>query len=242
MHAIQQQGHLTIHTQNSQLGDHEAALMKQDAGDYVILSITDTGSGMDKETRERIFDPFFSTKGENGTGLGMSQVYGFVERSNGAIKVYSEPGHGTRITLYFPRHLDNSDTINITNNSHTEDLSGLETILFVDDEPSLLNLAEATLRNHGYSVICANSAKEALEILEHNTVDVLFSDVVMPDINGYQLAREVQNKYPYVKIRLTSGFSDSHVDDHDYAHLTQNLLHKPYTSTELLKSIRDLLS
>jgi len=238
MHATDHQGQLTIRTHNVHLSDSDCLSLKLDTGDYISLSVTDTGSGMDKETKERIFDPFFSTKGESGTGLGLSQVYGFVERSRGAINVYSEAGHGTRFTLYFPRYSDNAAGMEKAENIKAENLSGNETILVVDDEPALLNLANATLGAQGYHVICANNAKEALKLLEENAVDIMFSDVVMPEMDGYQLAQIVQKKYPAMKIQLASGFSDSRNNNRESAALHKNLLHKPYSSSELLKCIR----
>lgn len=246
MHAIEGAGEITILTHNETLDQRDATILQLEPGDYVLLSITDTGTGMDEETREKIFEPFYSTKGDRGTGLGLSQVYGFIERSRGAIKVYSEVGLGSRLTIYFPRHLENKDDedndgINHTKVNAKEKLAGTETILVVDDETGLRNLTSEMLRQQGYQVFCAKTGKEALELLEQEEIDLLLSDVIMPEMDGYQLSAIVKEKYPSVKIQLASGFSDGrHVKVSDDT-LHKNLLHKPYHSEQLLKVIRELL-
>ncbi|MDH3326293.1 MAG: PAS domain S-box protein [Gammaproteobacteria bacterium] len=242
MHAINGNGQLTIQTLNESIDTITAHELQLAPGDYVVFSITDTGCGMDETTRDRIFEPFYSTKGNLGTGLGLSQVYGFIERSNGAIKVYSEPGQGTQFKLYFTRHLAH-DSISITGPiAASPSYRGNETILLVDDEPALLSLTSEILRGQGYHVICAERAKKALEILEKEPVDVLLSDVIMPDMDGYQLANIVREKYPAIKIQLASGFTDDRHNNMTNNSLCQNMLHKPYVSKKLLKQIRTLLN
>jgi len=243
MHAIEGNGKLTIETRNEIITKIDAESLQIEPGDYILLSITDTGTGMDQLTKEKIFDPFYSTKGEKGTGLGLSQVYGFVERSHGSIQVYSELGHGTRLTLYFPRDLEGENEEYSEEINNEIKLTGTETILIVDDEPALVKLSFTILTKAGYHVITAGSAKEALEILEHESksVDVLLSDVIMPDMDGYQLAAIVIKKYPNIKIQMASGFSDDrHLDIID-DNFREALLNKPYHSTALLKRIRELL-
>ncbi len=242
MHAMKSEGLLTLYTGNKKINDRDARSLRMKAGDYVLFSITDTGSGMDEATKEKIFDPFFSTKGECGTGLGLSQVYGFVERSDALIKVSSEPRHGTRFTLYFPRCRESQGQDLETNKAQEViDLRGKETILIVDDESALLNLSCEILSQQGYNILCAHSGKQALEILAHESIDLLFSDIIMPEMDGYQLASMVQKKYPDVKIQLVSGYSNGHhvnmVDDS----LHQNLIYKPFNTQSLLKKIRVLL-
>lgn len=246
MHAIAGQGELTIQTRNEKLNKADAAVLQIKPGDYVLLSITDTGSGMDAQTKEKIFEPFYSTKGDSGTGLGLSQVYGFVGRSGGAIKVYSEIGLGSRLTLYFPRYVENKEEKNNENIIQVKvdankNLSGSETILVVDDESGLRNLTSKILMQQGYKVLCAESGKQALEVLEKEKVDLLFSDVIMPEMDGYQLAEIVQKKYPAIKIQLASGFSDGRHEAVKDGTLHKNLLNKPYHSERLLKIIRELL-
>lgn len=243
MHAMGSSGRLTFVTTNEKFNESEARMLQIIPGDYVMLKIIDTGCGMEQDVTKKIFEPFFSSKGIEGTGLGLSQVYGFIKRSHGAIKVYSELGHGTQMTLYFPRYVgekvthkpDDLNTISIL------DLSGEETILVVDDEPSLAELATEILRKHGYRVICTYSAMQALEVLEKEEVNLLLTDVIMPEMDGYQLTSIVQAKYPSIKILLASGFSDvSCADLIDNSPLSR-LLNKPYTSHTLLQQIRELL-
>lgn len=241
MHAIEGSGQITFQTRNKHIQTFNAKLLQLEPGDYITLSIIDTGCGMDTETQERIFDPFYSTKGEFGTGLGLSQVYGFIERSNGAIKVYSEQNQGTRFTLYFPRYVGNEDKPLSKKINNVANLTGSETILVVDDEPALLNLTSVILGQQGYNVIKTESSKQALEILKNESVALLLSDVIMPEMDGYELATIVQNKYPNVKIQLASGFSDDrHLKNLDEK-LHNNLLHKPYHAQTLLRKIRELL-
>lgn len=246
MHAIEGHGELTIQTRNERLNEIDAITLQISAGDYVLLSITDTGKGMDDKTKEKIFEPFYSTKGELGTGLGLSQVYGFVERSHGVIKVYSEVGLGSRLTLYFPRYIDekvknDNEEVNQDKKSSATSLSGTETILVVDDERGLRNVTSEMLRINGYQVHCAEHGKHALEVLENEEIDLLFSDVIMPEMDGFQLAAIVLKKYPSVKIQLTSGFSDGRHEAMSNDTLYNNLLSKPYHSEALLKKIRELL-
>ena len=242
MHAIEGNGQVTFETRNEAINKIDAQQLNMAAGEYVLLSITDTGCGMDSETKERVFDPFFTTKGELGTGLGLSQVYGLVQRSQGSIKIYSEPEHGSRFTLYFPRYYVNELEKTQSEEGEVSNLSGNQTILVVDDESALEKLTSHILREQGYHVFSANSGEEALLILEKESVDLLLSDVIMPEMDGYQLAAVVHEKYPDVKIQLASGFSDErHVDSTNLS-LQQNLLHKPYHSKKLLLRIHELIN
>jgi len=241
MHAMDTGGQLTFQTRNRQVSVTEASSLQLDEGDYVVLSIEDTGRGMDKETCSKIFDPFFSTKGNKGTGLGLSQVYGFVERSDGVIKVDSEPGKGTRFDLYFPRYRQSKSNFTTDKSLSSQNCNGSETVLIVDDEESLLSLGKEILSEHGYKTLCAKSAEQALEILKTESIDVLFSDVIMQNMDGYELAAIVQKKYPLIKTLLTSGFAnvdDSYMDANKLQH---NILRKPYSSEEFIKRIRRLL-
>ena len=242
MHAMPDGGQLTLSTANHQLAEEDAQFLGLAAGDYVMLMITDTGAGMDKEIQRQIFDPFFTTKGEVGTGLGLSQVYSFTQRAKGAIKVFSEDGEGSRFVLYFPRYCS-ADYIYGGNQPviPTEDWSGNEAILVVDDESELLNLTHEVLSKNGYRVLCANGAEQALNILQTETVDLLLSDVIMPNMDGYQLAAKVLSLYPAIKIQLTSGFSDNRNHDLVSDELHRNILYKPYNSLQLLQCVRTVL-
>jgi PAS domain S-box-containing protein len=241
LHAMEGQGRLTIQTKNAVVDKYLSDKLQLPQGDYIQVSFTDTGCGMDQETVTKIFDPFYSTKGDLGTGLGLSQVYGFVERSQGAIKVYSEVGEGTQLNLYFPRYLSDSIKEGGNNKLDQNQPRGNETILVVDDEPALLEVTSEILGDKGYHVLRANSAREALQILEKNAVDLLLSDVIMPDMDGYELANIVQKKYPTIKIQLASGFSDNrHVSLLDEA-LRKGMLNKPYKGNVLLTRVREIL-
>jgi len=241
MHSMEAGGQLTFQTQNKYIDGRDARSLDMNTGNFVVLNIIDTGCGIDKPVLDKIFDPFFSTKGDRGTGLGLSQVYGFVQSNGGNIKVYSEPGKGTHFSLYFPSYYGKDNDNELEKDKKLETLTGKETILIVDDEPALLDLAAEILSQQEYKVICAQSARQALDLLENNTVDLMLSDVIMPEIDGYQLAASVQKKYPDVKIQLVSGFSDDRhlnmVDDN----LHKNLISKPYNAQELLQGIRKLL-
>jgi len=242
MHAIDGTGEILIRTRNESIDELTAKTLQLAPGNYALLNISDTGSGMDAETKERIFEPFYTTKNQMGTGLGLAQVYGFVERSGGKIKVYSEPGKGTQFSLYFPkyeRRQGNPDIPLSQSTAVTLDYSGHETILVVDDEPALLNLTAEILSQQGYNVLKAKSGKEALQLLANHKINLLFSDVIMPDMDGYQLAEIVSETYPATKIQLASGFTDNRQTSNA---LTQHVLHKPYSSENLLKKVRTLLN
>ena len=251
MHAMEAEpgGLLSFQTGNLTISSIESRILQIPEGDYVRVSVTDTGCGMDSATKQKIFEPFFSTKGEKGTGLGLSQVYGFVERSSGIVKVYSEPGRGTQFEFYFPRYRSADERQTAERSAQTSeppqtaDATNRHLILVVDDEPALQTLASEILNQHGYQTLCANNAREALEILRNTDhIDLVLSDVIMPAMDGYQLAALIREHYPKVKIQLASGFSDQRHSGHEDDSLHRNLLHKPYNSADLLQRIRQLLS
>jgi len=242
MHAMPDGGSLTLSSHNLHLKESDSHKIDIPPGDYVQLLIKDTGIGMSSEIQQQIFDPFFTTKGSEGTGLGLSQVYGFVQQSGGKIKVYSQPGQGTSIELYLPRHKGSEGTS--TEETSTGSLllpSGQETVLVVDDEIALLDLAEENLTTYSYTVFRAENAEQALDILKTQTIDLLLSDVIMPGMDGYQLASEVERLYPKVKIQMISGFTDESNTKLDNDRLHQQRLHKPYNLEDLLRRIRKLL-
>ncbi len=242
LHAMNTGGQLTIQTNNKQLSLADVQHLNIAAGDYILLSISDTGCGMTALIKEKIFDPFYTTKGDQGTGLGLSQVYGFVESCGGLIKVYSEMDHGSRFTLYFPR----SDQ-NITNqekpiSKKSQNFKGTESLLVVDDEPDMLNLVHDTFKAQGYNVFTATDGKHALQVLEKNSIDLIISDVIMPNMDGYQLAAKVLESYPQIKIQMVSGFSDERHNNMMDTSLYENMIYKPYSSNTLLARIHELLN
>ena len=239
MHAMEQSGELTFITRNKKFNAEDAAKHGIDAGDYVMLSLTDTGEGMDYETKSRMFEPFYSTKGDKGTGLGLSQVYGFVQSHDGHINVFSELAKGTCVSLYFPRDNEVEKIASVSIENKEDKLSGTETILIVDDEPTLLTMTSKMLTPRGYRVLTANSGEQALVVLERESVDLLLSDIIMPNIDGNQLAAKVTKLYPHIKIQLVSGYSDiaGKIDNS----LHEQIIRKPFSSLVLLKQIRILL-
>ncbi|MBL4608892.1 MAG: response regulator [Pseudomonadales bacterium] len=242
MHAIEGSGQFVIQTRNQTVSPSTVNVSGLKPGDYVVLSFKDTGCGMDKHTQERVFEPFFTTKGEKGTGLGLSQAYGYVKQHGGLIKVQSQLGKGTIFTLYFPRYVQKTRNDSpIEQPTNQNEYTGNGTILLVDDEVALLNLSSAVLEEHGYTVIAVDSAEKALKILTQQTVDLLLSDVLMPEMDGYQLTSIVKDKYPDIKIQLVSGFSDVHNVDLVENALYENTLIKPVKSAVLLKRVGELL-
>ncbi len=241
MHAIKGNGQIKITTHNITITESNIKTPELDVGEYVKLSIADTGCGIEDHIKERIFDPFYTTKGDKGTGLGLSQVYGFVSRCNGSIDVDSKIGQGTTFNLYFPKLQCENSIKEETKTEQEINTYGSETILVVDDEPALLNLTYAILNKHGYKVLRAESAKLALEILESEHVDLLISDIIMPEMDGYELASIVHDNYPHIKIQLVSGFSNQENLNHKNCALSENMLPKPYSIKALVTKIQQLL-
>lgn len=244
MHAMPEGGELKIATSNFQVGSLDAQVLNIPMGDYIKLTIVDTGIGMTDDVVSHIFEPFYSTKGEKGTGLGLSQVYNFVTQYKGAIKVYSEVGHGTCFSIYLPRYLSKHSTGKVENTftENETELYGTASILIVDDEPKILELTKNILSSHGYKVFCASNGKEALTLLKNETVNLVLSDVIMPDMDGFELAHMINSMYPNIKIQLSSGFENIKGKSVTNEILSENLLAKPFTSTQLLKKIQGLLN
>ncbi len=240
-HAINDTGKLLFRTRNKSLDEINAETLGLEPGDYVEMSVVDSGCGMSDETRSRMFEPFFTTKEGQGTGLGLSQVYGMVERSHGAVNVHSQLGQGTRVDLYFPRQRESAQVLEGEDRAPVVAALGTETILVVDDEPALLKLNTSIISSYGYRVITAGSGAEALEILEREKVDLVFSDVLMPGMDGFRLAAIVAKQYPDTKIQLASGFTDGPGPVSTDGYLRETMLRKPYSSHDLLDAIRATL-
>lgn len=234
---------LMIKTSNQSINEFDARILGIPTGDYVLLSFSDTGCGMDDETKNKIFDPFFTTKGNRGTGLGLSQVFGFVKRVGGTIKVMSKPGHGSQFILYFPRYQseDNTEDKQIADDINAIASTATGNILIVDDEPDLRDIASLILSQDGFNIFTAANGKEAIEVLENEHIDLLLSDIIMPEIDGLQLAFTVEKKYPNIKIQLVSGCAGSKRKQYANHKLIKNLLHKPYDKETLLRRVHSLL-
>ena len=242
MHAMPEGGELIFETYNLTIEETLAYSLSVEPGDYVQLSITDTGCGMDNQVKEHIFEPFFSTKGESGTGLGLSQVYGFTQQSKSQIVIDSVKGQGTTASIYFPRFIasqkiDTKPDNTISNHKQPNH----EKILVVDDEPALRGLAYDILSTQGYDVLCAESGAAALEILNKNTVDLMVTDIIMPEMDGYELCNAVKQTFPEMKILVSSGYSDDIHLAHKDEELQEKQLNKPYKSKELINRVRELL-
>lgn len=236
-------GMLSITMYNKSIGQDNDKQLK--AGDYVVITVTDSGSGIAIDIQEHVFDPFFTTKEiGKGTGLGMPMVYAFVKRNQGSINLISEPGEGTSIIMYLPRAT--SDNIQRQNQStvKTDEAKGNdETILVVEDEESLRELAINILSANGYRTIQAKNGNEAEEILRGNEyIDILFSDIIMPGgMTGLQLAKIAKELRPDLKILLTTGCADEDLENGGRFEDREDILQKPYRHAELIKSINKLL-
>ncbi|WP_197420602.1 PAS domain S-box protein [Sphingomonas sp. CCH5-D11] len=238
-------GRITIETQNAHLDQrYVAAHLGVAAGQYVLIAVSDTGSGMTPEVIAKAFDPFFTTKAVGkGTGLGLSQAYGFVKQSGGHVKIYSEPGEGTTIKVYLPRLL--GDHPEHEPESLVQPLplgEEQELILVVEDEPAVRQFSVDALVELGYRVISAGSATEALRLLDANpAVSLLFTDVVMPEINGAKLAEEVMRRRPELPILFTTGYTRNAVVHNGVLEPGVQLIGKPFTIEELAARIREAL-
>lgn len=237
-------GKLTIETANTALDESYAATVAEvRPGQYVMIAISDTGSGMSKEVRERAFEPFFTTKeAGRGTGLGLSMVYGFVKQSNGHVSIYSEEGHGTTVKLYFPRYLGDAEAPGATDADATPASSEGEVILVVEDNEEVRAYSTMILSELGYTVLEAPEAEAALKILRsRQRIDLLFTDVVLPGKNGRVLADAAAELRPGLKVLFTTGYSRNAIVHQGRLDAGVQLISKPFTFDQLAVRVRDLL-
>ena len=237
-------GRLLIATANRHLdAEYAASHVEVTIGDYALIEVTDTGTGMSQEVAERIFEPFYTTKGAGkGSGLGLSMVFGFIKQSGGHVSVYSEPGIGTTFRLYLPRALVGAPAQAGRQASRAPRGAG-ERVLAVEDNPALRRMVTRQLLNLGYQPIEAAGPQVALAALEAGNVDLLFTDIVMPGpIDGIALARQVLERWPSVKVVLTSGFSGVNLEEQLGPQAGRvALLGKPYRAEELAAVLRAAL-
>ncbi len=242
--AMPQGGALTIETANVERDEAYAACHPGiRAGDYVMLAVTDTGIGMDEATRVRIFEPFFTTKGpEKGTGLGLATVYGIIKQSGGRIDVASEPGIGTTFNIYLPR-ADEELTKNKLQISNSAPARGNETVLLIEDEPGVRTLARLILSRSGYRILEAQNGGEAVLICQSHQgpIDIMVSDVVMPNMSGHELAGRLSPLRPEMKVLYLSGYSDGAIVHHGLIDPETPFLQKPFTTEALSRKVREVL-
>jgi PAS domain S-box-containing protein len=233
-------GSLTISTRAAQTSDSTELDLSR--GQYVVLSITDTGTGIAPELVDRLFEPFFtSTEQGGGTGLGLAMVHGFINQSGGQISVHSKPGEGSTFLLYLPVS-DQPPTPLPVDEKPSEKIGGNEWILLVEDDHLVRHVAKHQLESLGYQVITANDGQQALDLLrEGNAVDLLFTDLRMPGMGGRQLAQLASEQCPYLKILFTTGFA-GHDDEADGLQDNTNLIRKPYHRAELAQCLRRVLT
>jgi signal transduction histidine kinase/CheY-like chemotaxis protein len=215
-----------------------------DPGDFVVLAVSDNGVGMDKDTLNNIFEPFFTTKDlGQGTGLGLSTVYGIVKQNGGFINVYSEPGKGTTFRIYLRRC---ADSVVEDENEIADEVAGAtgETVLVVEDEPSLLKLTDAMLKGIGYRVLLAKNPLEALQLAEaqNDGIDLLLTDVIMPEMNGAELAVRLQAIFPRLKCLFMSGYTADVIAHHGILEKDVHFIQKPYAMAELAFKVRETIN
>lgn len=242
--AIENNGKITVETGNSNLDkkyclDHAGFV----PGEYVQITVSDNGCGIEKETEVHIFEPFFTTKGVGeGTGLGLATVYGIVKQNNGFINVYSEPGQGTAFTIYLPRYLGTTkqDQPEITAESA---LRGDETILLVEDESTMLNMTMTMLQRLGYSVLAAKNPGEALRVAGEfsNRIHLLLTDVMMPEMNGRDLAQNLRSLYPHLKCLFMSGYTSDIIAQQGILAEGIQFIQKPFSKNDMAAKIRMVL-
>jgi len=237
-------GKLIIETANVEFDENYPRVhAAMTPGRYVMLSVSDTGFGMTPEVRERLFEPFFTTKEKGkGTGLGLSTVYGIVKQSGGYIWVYSEPGQGTTVKIYFPR-VDEEDDALFRRDGVSSIPQGSETVLVVEDEPSLRSLATHILRHQGYKVLEAADGEEALRVAQEciGEINLLLTDVVMPRMGGKELADRLQTLRPSVRVLFISGFPDDAIAHHGVITPGIAFLQKPFSPASLAQKVREVL-
>ncbi len=243
--ALAQGGHLTIETANVDLSDdYSWRHLGVPPGSYVMLAVSDTGVGMDSRTRARVFDPFFTTKEMGrGTGLGLSTVYGIVKQANGTVDLISEPQRGTSVKVYLPRIGNTAQPEQTPQQELTEGRAGGETILVVEDEDAVRRLVRAALERPGYRVLVAASGADALRIArEMPHIDVLITDLVMPEMSGVQVAERIREIFPKIHLLYMSGYTDRSIQRTDMLTQDTEFLQKPFTPAVLVSKIRQILA
>jgi CheY-like chemotaxis protein len=238
-------GKLTLETANVSFDQDSVGLsLELKPGDYVMLAITDTGTGMTAEVKAHVFEPFFSTKGAGqGAGLGLSTCYGIVKQSGGHISVYSEFGRGTTVKIYLPQ-VEPAPRIPLPRLDSPDLQRGTETILLVEDDPALREMETAMLSRLGYTVLPAADGIEALSLKQQRDnghIDLLFTDVVMPHMSGKELADRARALYPHIRVLFTSAYTENAIVHQGVLNQGVKLLQKPFTPSALARKLREVL-
>jgi len=243
--AMPKGGSLIFELQNVELDDAYAATHAEvEPGPYVLLAISDTGTGMDAETQKRIFEPFFTTKeAGKGTGLGLSTVHGIVLQSGGSIGVYSEPGRGTTFKVYLPRFAGDAAVRRPVSGVHPALPTGSETVLVVEDEAAIRQLTKLILQKAGYTVLLAERpvAAERIASSHPGPIHLVLTDVVMPGMRGPELAERLLRLRPDVRVLFMSGYTDNAIAHHGFLDAGTEFLQKPFTPLGLMQKIREVL-
>jgi CheY-like chemotaxis protein len=236
-------GRLTIETRNVKLGEgYSQRHFGVSPGPYVMLAVSDNGSGMDAQTVSHIFEPFFTTKSsQKGTGLGLAIVYGMVKQNHGDIWVYSELGKGTTMKIYLPRAVGEATGAAQPEKASSQ-ISGNETVLIVEDEDGVRKLITDVLETKGYDVLAAAHGQEAIELAGTARIDLLLTDVVLPNMNGRELANQLLKLQPEMKILFISGYTDNTIFEHGVLGTGANFLAKPFRFEDLLTKVRAVLA
>jgi len=242
--AIQGTGKITIETANiSFQNDFYNKYEKISGGDYVLLSIKDDGCGMSDEVKASLFEPFFTTK-ENGkgTGLGLATVYGAVKQNKGFVDVLSEEGKGTLMKIFLPRCLEEKKK---SDNGTAEEIITYDniTVLLVEDEPMILEIAETLLKRMGFSVITADNPREALNLAHTHSglIDILMTDIIMPEMNGRDLAKNIHYSYPHIKVLFMSGYTADIIDHYGLSQENVHFIEKPFSMNSLSAILQEVL-
>ncbi len=242
--AIKGTGKLTIETENVVLDEgYCARYVYARPGEFVMLAVSDNGCGMDQETLEKIFEPFFTTKGQRGTGLGLATVYGIVKQNEGFINVYSEPGQGTTFKIYLPRFAGAVQEQEAVHDQEIPRGHG-EGVLLVEDEPQILNFCKKTLEYLGYRVIEAADPKEAIRLAKEHPgeIDLLLTDVIMPQMNGRELEARIRPIRPGIKVLFMSGYTSNVIAHHGVLDEGTKLVQKPLELSNLARKVREALT
>lgn len=238
-------GKISVETGDVELSeDYAEAHPEVSAGPHVMLAVSDTGQGMDPQTQARIFEPFFTTKEQGkGTGLGLSTVHGIVKQSGGSIFVYSEPGKGSTFKIYLPR-VEGGAQAPVKSGVKVESLTGTETILVVEDDDAVRKLVHRALVDHGYTVLDAISAREAVTFCERHKglIHLMISDVILPQMSGRELAKRVQELRPKMRVIFMSGYADDAVAHHGILEAGHVFVEKPFVPAAMVRKVREILT